>query len=237
MFTLFFVAPEELNHDRIELHGPAAHHAISVLRVKVNELIRLADGQGKWIEGPITHIERGALQVEVRLRGADPAPKVSVTIAQALLKGENQKAALDQLVQAGVDSIIPWQAQHSVGALDKSQKWRDVVIVAAQQSRRAQIPTLAPLMDYAAMLALRSEFDCTIAFHESGNISLNDVNAISSARSVLAIIGPEGGLSEAELELLRNAEIPLVKLGNPVIRADLAGAIALGGLKVLTKEW
>jgi 16S rRNA (uracil1498-N3)-methyltransferase len=136
-----------------------------------------------------------------------------------------------------VDSIIPWQAQRSVGALDKSDKWREVINAAARQSRRSRLPELASMTNLAGVLAASSHFDSVIAFHESGEVSLSAVPGISVARSILAIIGPEGGLSTEEIDQLTASGIPLVKLGDPVLRADLAGAIALGALKVLTNQW
>lgn len=237
MFTLFFVAPEEITSDEIQLRGTQAHHAITVLRVQKGELLRLANGIGGWVEGPITAIGKDMLTIDVQTRGQDKSAKATITIAQAVLKSENQKAALDQLVQAGVDSIIPWQAQRSIGTLDKHEKWREVIHAAARQSRRARIPELASMTTLDGVLAAHAQFDLTIAFHESATVSLSAINNIADAHQVLAIIGPEGGLSNEELEQLQSSGIPLVKLGDPVIRADLAGAIALGALKVLTKEW
>ena len=237
MFTLFFVTPEELQREQIRLTGSQAHHALSVLRVQKREMIRLADGEGNWIEGEITELAKDSLTVHVAKHGADKKPKTSITVAQALLKGDNQKAALDQLVQAGVEAILPWQAERSVGAQDKSEKWREVIVAAARQSRRSQIPELIPMTNLHGLIAVSAKFDVVIALHESGSSTLSSINKISDAKNLLAIIGPEGGLSDGELDQLSHKGIPLVKLGDPVIRADLAGAIAVGAINVLTKEW
>ena len=237
MFTLFFVTPEEIASEEIQLKGAQAHHAISVLRVQKGENIRLADGIGIWIEGVITDIAKETLTVQVHSRGADCMPNTAVTIAQAVLKGDNQKAALDQLVQAGAEEIIPWQAQRSVGALDKSAKWREVILGAARQSRRARIPHLSPMTNISGLISAISNFDAVLALHESAHQSIGSFTNIVSAKKLLVIIGPEGGLSDQELDEITQAGIPLVKLGNPVLRADLAGAIALGAIQVMTKEW
>ena len=237
MFTLFFVSPEILKEREISLTGPQAHHALSVLRVHNGEMIRLADGIGNWIDGEITELSKNSLTVQVRERGADPAARTQITIAQAILKGENQKAALDQLVQAGVDAILPWQAHRSVAAIDKSQKWHEVMIAAARQSRRAQIPTLLPKSDLEVLIATSSEYDYAIALHESGTTLLSEHSEIATADRILVIVGPEGGLSEQEIAQLEKASIPTVKLGDAVLRADLAGAVALGAIRILTREW
>ena len=237
MFTLFFVAPEEIDNAEISLTGTQAHHAISVLRVQRNESIRLADGLGTWVEGVITELGKEKLTVQVRTRGADRIPATSIAVAQAVLKGDNQKAALDQLVQAGAEEIIPWQAQRSVGALDKSAKWREVILAAARQSRRARIPQLGAMTDISGVIARASQFDAVVALHESAYLSLTGIASLFGASNLLVIVGPEGGLSEDELNEFTQAGIPSTKLGDPVIRADLAGAIALGALQVITKEW
>ena len=237
MFTLFFVAPEEIDNAEISLTGTQAHHAISVLRVQRNESIRLADGLGTWVEGVITELGKEKLTVQVRTRGADRIPATSIAVAQAVLKGDNQKAALDQLVQAGAEEIIPWQAQRSVGALDKSAKWREVILAAARQSRRARIPQLGAMTDISGVIARASQFDAVVALHESAHLSLTGIASLFGASNLLVIVGPEGGLSEDELNEFTQAGIPSAKLGDPVIRADLAGAIALGALQIITKEW
>ena len=237
MFTLFFVTSEEIVREEIQLIGTQAHHAISVLRVQSGEVIRLADGSGTWVEGAITNITKDSLTIRVRNRGTDRRPKTAITIAQAVLKGENQKAALDQLVQAGADEIIPWQARRSIGALDKSAKWREVILAAARQSRRARIPELFPMTDISGILNIASEFDVVVALHESAHQSISAITKISGAQKLLVIIGPEGGLSDQELDEFTQAGIEVAKLGEPVIRADLAGAIALGAIQILTKEW
>ena len=237
MYTLFFVAPEDISQDLIKLAGPQAHHATSVLRVQKSEMIRLADGSGNWIEGEVLEVAKDFLTIKVKTRGSDRASKVHITLAQALLKGENQKAALDHLVQAGVETIIPWQADRSVASIDKSEKWREVVIAAARQSRRARIPHLAPMTDLQALMGMRATFDTVIALHESAVHALSSIKELATAKKLLVIVGPEGGLSNQELDQLMKSEIPLVKLGDPVIRADLAGAIALGGIQVLIGEW
>jgi len=237
VFTLFFVSPEELNHEQIRLTGVQAHHARSVLRVQKREMIRLADGVGHWIEGEVTEITKDSFTVQVAERGADKISKTKIAVAQALLKGDNQKAALDQLVQAGVDGILPWRAERSIGAQDKSEKWHEVVIAAARQSRRSLIPKLIPMTNLNGLLFACENFDVVIALHESAINSLSSATQISDAKNLLIIIGPEGGLSDFELDQFATGGIPLVKLGDSVIRADLAGVIAIGAIRVLTEEW
>ena len=241
MYTLFLVSPESISENQISLTGPQARHAISVLRVQVGDFIRLADGKGNWVDGPIIEVRKDALTVEARIRGADPIAKTHITVAQAILKGENQRAALDQLVQAGVESILPWQAMRSVATIDKSDKWHEVLLNSARQSRRARVPELLPKSDLRGLIAACAknitEYDCVIALHESATSSLSADVTIANSKKILVIVGPEGGLSDQEIIELEQAGIVTRKLGSAVLRADLAGAVALGAIHALTKEW
>lgn len=237
MFTLFFVPPESLSNDVIELSGTEARHAISVLRVKAGEVIRLADGKGKWVDGEIVELRKESLSVRVMTRGEDQKPKVSITLAQSLLKGDNQKAAFDQLVQAGVDSILPWRASRSVGSVDKSEKWREVIFAAAKQSRRARIPQILSLSEITDLVESFSNFDLVVALHESAVQQLSSLSTLVQAKKILLIVGPEGGLTDEEVKVFSGAGAAVVKLGDPVIRADLAGALAVGAVSALTGTW
>lgn len=237
MFTLFFVPPEELQKDVIALVGSQARHAASVLRVERGEQVRFADGLGNWVEGPVTSVAKDSLTIAVTARGIDRANATSITVAQALLKGDNQKAALDQLVQAGVDSILPWRASRSIGAADKREKWQESLYAAAKQSRQSKIPTLEAMVDFAELVKNLSRFDKVIALHESAADRLTRSAGWERCRNLLVIVGPEGGLTTDELAALGAAGAELLRLGNPVIRADLAGALAIGAIHALTGNW
>ncbi len=237
MFSLFFVSPEELAKDVISLAGSEARHAISVLRIESGEEIRLADGLGNWVEGPVTSVGKELLTVAATVRSADRANPTSITVAQALLKGDNQKAALDQLVQAGVDSIIPWRSLRSIGAVDKREKWHDVVYAAAKQSRQSKIPALESMVELAELVKNLSRFDKVITLHESAAKPLTSSTGWQGCKNLLVIVGPEGGLTDEELRALSAAGTEVLRLGDPVIRADLAGALAMGAIHALTGNW
>jgi len=237
VFTLFFVTQEQLKQSEIEVSGSEGRHAVSVLRIKVGEVIRLADGVGNWVEGEVTSIAKDKFLISVSVRGSDRGNKPSITVAQALLKGENQKAALDQLVQAGVDTILPWRAARSVGATDKHEKWQEVVYAAAKQSRRSMIPEINSMVDAKDLIAKVAKYEKTIVLHESARDRL--INALNreSSKELLVIVGPEGGLSEEEVAALHAAGAKPIRLGDPVIRADLAGALAIAAINALTGNW
>ena len=237
MFTLFFVTPEQLKQSEIEVSGSEGRHAISVLRIKVGEVIRLADGVGNWVEGEVTSIGKDKFSISVAVRGSDRINKPSVTVAQALLKGENQRAALDQLVQAGVDTIIPWRAARSVGVIDKREKWQEVIYAAAKQSRRSMLSEINSMVDAEGLVVQVAKYEKSIVLHEGATVKLTQVLNLESSKELLVIVGPEGGLTHEEVAALMAAGADPVRLGDPVIRADLAGALAIAAINALTGNW
>ena len=76
-----------------------------------------------------------------------------------------------------------------------------------------------------------------IALHEGASSKLTTITGLEKCREVLVIVGPEGGLTEDELAALTTAGAQAVSLGDPVIRADLAGALAIAAINALTGNW
>jgi 16S rRNA (uracil1498-N3)-methyltransferase len=237
VFTLFFVTQEQLTQGEIEVSGSEGRHAVSVLRIKEGEVIRLADGEGNWGEGEVKSISKDKFSISVAMRGSDRINKPSITVAQAVLKSENQKAALDQLVQAGVDMILPWRATRSVGASDKREKWQDVIYAAAKQSRRSRIPKVSSMISLQDLAGQVVNYEKSIVLHEGATEKMTNVLHGENLEKLLVIVGPEGGLTHDELAVLESAGAKPVRLGDPVIRADLAGALALAAITAFTGNW
>jgi 16S rRNA (uracil1498-N3)-methyltransferase len=154
----------------------------------------------------------------------DPRPAPSITIAFALVKGERPELIVQKLTELGVDTIVAFDAQHSVVRWDDDRAARHharlvaVAREAAMQSRRTWLPLVEPVTSFAA-----------IAGRDGAAMAERAGAAPSLDRPVL-LIGPEGGWSDAE----RACGLPTVRLADTVLRAEtaaIAGAAALCGLR------
>ena len=137
--------------------------------------------------------------------------------------------------------IVPWQAGRSVANWGKKQdkgraKWRAAARAAAKQSRRSRIPEITPVADQAAVVALIQAAPLALMLHEDATGKITD-QPVAQADSVVLIIGPEGGISPAELDAFTAAGAHLVRLGPEVLRTASAGMVALAALGAVTNRW
>lgn len=226
----------------IELTGDEGRHAVSVKRTSVGEQIELVDGHGTRAVITVTGVSgKDRLVGVVDCVASEPAPRPTVTVVQALPKAARSELTVDLLTQAGADVIVPWQAGRSVANWGKKQdkglaKWRAAARAAAKQSRRSRIPEITPVADQAAVAALIQAAPLALMLHEDATEKITD-QPVAQADSVVLIIGPEGGISPAELDAFTAAGAHPVRLGPEVLRTASAGMVALAALGAVTDRW
>ena len=226
----------------IELTGDEGRHAVSVKRTSVGEQIELVDGHGTRAVITVTGVSgKDRLVGVVDCVASEPAPRPTVTVVQALPKAARSELTVDLLTQAGADVIVPWQAGRSVANWGKKQdkglaKWRAAAPAAAKQSRRSRIPEITPVADQVAVVALIQAAPLALMLHEDATGKITD-QPVAQADSVVLIIGPEGGISPAELDAFTAAGAHLVRLGPEVLRTASAGMVALAALGAVTNRW
>lgn len=226
----------------IELTGDEGRHAVSVKRTSVGEQIELVDGHGTRAVITVTGVSgKDRLTGVVDCTANEPASRPTVTVIQALPKAARSELTVDLLTQAGADVIVPWQAGRSVANWGKKQdkglaKWRAAARAAAKQSRRSRIPEITPVGDQAAVAALIQAAPLALMLHEDATGKITD-QPVAQVDSVVLIIGPEGGISPAELDAFTTAGAHPVRLGPEVLRTASAGMVALAALGAVTDRW
>jgi 16S rRNA (uracil1498-N3)-methyltransferase len=233
---MFRVAPDVIGADRVTLDGPEGHHAADVRRLRVGEQLWLTDGSGARGWGTVQEAKRGQLEVAVSNWARDEVQPPRLVVFQALAKGGRDEAAVEAMTEVGVDEIIGWSASRSIAKwTDRSAtKWRSTADAAAKQARRSWWPDVsgpASTTDVAARIATA---DVAIVLHEAASGSLTEL-ALATAREVVLAIGPEGGISDDELELMIGAGACAVRLGDSVLRSSTAGVAALSAICARTR--
>ncbi|MFN3602653.1 MAG: 16S rRNA (uracil(1498)-N(3))-methyltransferase [Dietzia sp.] len=230
------------------LDGAEGRHAGSALRVRPGEHIRLGDGRGAVAVCVVLTSGPGRVEAEVLDRDEVSRPTPMVTIVQALPKSERSELAVELATEAGADRIVPWQADRCVSRwtgpkLDKGRtKWANAARAAAKQSRREWEPEIGELLDSSGLAAFVAEEveagAAVLVLHEDGAAGFADaVTAAGAVDRILLVVGPEGGVSDAEIESLTHVGARAVVLGPEVLRTSSAAAVALGALGVLTRRW
>ena len=194
------------------------HHLERVLRLRDGETVTVADGVGGW---RACRYRRGGSLEPVGDVEQRPAATPAVTVAFALTKGDRPETAVQKLTEVGVDRIVVFDAERSVARWEGERaerhlaRLRKVAREAAMQSRRAHLPTVEGVLDFADVAAWPG---ATLA--DAGG-------APPSLDRAVVLVGPEGGWSPAE----RAAGLPTTALGAHVLRAETA-AIVAGALLV-----
>ncbi len=238
MLSLFFV--DKLSSGQTQtLESDEAHHAIKVMRLKTGEEIKISDGEGNWVSGPISEVGKKNLKIDVTASGIEASKKPELVLVQALTKSDRNKEMLELVTVAGVDRIIPWQAERSISKWQSNSydKWTSSIKEAGKQSRRVNLPKLEKLMSAREITQQISASDCILVFHESANEKFSALDISQNASSVYLIIGPEGGITDTELEIFKSKGGNLVRLGEPVLRSAHAGFAALASIQTKLGRW
>ncbi|HEY0167738.1 MAG TPA: 16S rRNA (uracil(1498)-N(3))-methyltransferase [Jatrophihabitans sp.] len=237
-----FLVPDLGDGDTIVLTGPEAHHAATVKRLAVGEPALLADGHGGLAEARVSQVSPDRVVFEVLSRSVSATPEPRLVVVQALPKGERAELAVELLTELGVDEIIPWSAARSISqwkgdrAAKGVAKWRRAAQEAAKQSRRARVPAVSELAGSGQVADRVAAAGLALLLHAEADEPLSRVSA-PAAGEVLLVVGPEGGLSPAELELFTGRGARPVRLGAEVLRTSTAGAAALAVLSVSSGRW
>lgn len=227
--------------------GDEGFHASNVRRIRPGERIDLSDGAGALANCVVEDAAKGVLTARVEALQTIAAPIPAVTVVQALPKSDRSELAIELATEAGADGFVAWQAARCVARWDGAAKvdkglrrWRAVARAAARQSRRPRVPDVVALVSTAELV--RRVADVTgaggmaLALHEAAGEPLVDI-AFGDADPLLLIVGPEGGITDDEIDELRAVGALAVRLGPSVLRTSTAAAVALGALGALTPRW
>jgi len=237
----FYVPHPHVDGGVLRVEGTEARHIRKVLRLKAGDPVTLFDGSAREYDGCI--VELGPSFVLVRVEKAFSPQKDSpleITLAQSLLKGEKMDYVIQKATELGVREIVPFFSSRSVPLLERSKRqerhhrWERIGMEASKQCGRAILPVVRSLQDYDEMLRLVPGDALRFILWEKEGTVLKQALKRPAEKKIFFIIGPEGGLSEAEVEASKKAGFIPVTLGKRIVRAETA---SLCLLSILQYEW
>ena len=238
MLTLFFV--EDLPTTvgaTYEFNNDDANHAIRVLRIGTGEIFNLSDGAGSWSRVQVLTVAKKFMQVKVVETGHQDALDTHFTVIQAIPKGDRIKEAIEMCTEGGADRIVMWKASRSIGKSDdKMEKLQTTAREASKQSRRFRIPEVIGVAATNAVVDQIAQADLAIVFHESATMKVSELVA-PGGKKVAIIIGPEGGLTDEEIDTFAAAGAKVALMGRPVLRSAHAGLAALSAVNTALSVW
>lgn len=220
----------------IKLDDKAAHHVARVLRAKVGDALVLFNGQGGEYESVIEHIDKRGVEVFVSaFVDRERESPLSICLAQGLARGEKMDFIVQKAVELGVTQIMPLITERCNVRLEGEREekrlnhWQSVAISACEQCGRNRVPVIsAPLTLKAWLPAAQAHLSFVLSPHVRATFT---EEALPAGASVILLIGPEGGLSDQEVELaLQNGFLPL-SLGPRILRTETAAMAAMATLQ------
>lgn len=225
--------PERIQPGRGRLTTEARHYLADVLRLGPGAPVEVFDGAGGRYAG---RLEDGLDTVALGPREDARAATPEIALLFALSKGEKVDLVVQKATELGVARLVPFAAARSVVRLEgakgeeRARRWRKIAEEAARQCGRADVPAVAAPGPLDAALAALPAGTATFVF-QPGGAPLSHAEE-GDARGFAAVVGPEGGLSEDELEAcLRAGAIP-TSLGPRVLRAETAAMVAVAILQL-----
>ncbi|MBN2057582.1 MAG: 16S rRNA (uracil(1498)-N(3))-methyltransferase [Candidatus Saganbacteria bacterium] len=241
----FFVSKEQIP----EITGSDAHQIIHVLRLKPGAELKLLDGSGTAYQAKISSMSKDKVTCEITgSRAQNPEPRTQITIAQCLPKGRKMDLIVQKCTELGAARIIPVLSERTVAKGEKLDRWHKIAKEAAEQSGRATVPQIDPLTKFEGVLTISKDFDlCLIPWElekeltlkkilgprtcltgrQAQNLEPNTQNPEPKNPSIMVIIGPEGGFSQAEVDQAKKNGFTPISLGQRILRTETAGLAIL----------
>ncbi|SEJ30479.1 16S rRNA (uracil(1498)-N(3))-methyltransferase [Frateuria terrea] len=223
----------------VSLPPQAGEHVARVLRLGDGDPLVLFNGDGH--DYAATIVQAGKREVRVRIGDVQVVARESplrLTLAQGVARGEKMDLIVQKATELGVACIVPLLTERSEVRLDPTRAekrlahWRAVAASACEQSGRARLPSVLPARSLEAWLgSLPPDGALRLALLPEGHQSLRSL-AVGAAGGLL-VVGPEGGLGQRDVALLRSAGFDGLALGPRILRTETAGLAALAALQAV----
>lgn len=224
----FFIdAPLSLGQH--ELPEDQAHYIARVLRLGAGDAVQLFDGSGREYRGALLEAGKKRVLVELceELAGMTESP-LAIHLGQGLSRGERMDWAIQKATELGVSEITPLVSERCEVRLkdERADKrlahWRQVAISACEQCGRSVLPVIHPPVTLAEwQVSVQAELK--LVLHPVAV----PLQQHARPQSLAFLIGPEGGLSEAEVTAAQAAGFQPARLGPRVLRTETAPVVAL----------
>ena len=211
-------------------------HIARSLRARCGEKLLLIDNKQIQYETIIREINSKEIKCEIiKFYPSKRDLEFDLYLAQSPLRSDAQLTVMEKATELGVRGVYSVFTDNCVLKVDKREKWQKVMYEASKQCERAKIPTCYPVTTFEELFNTNtSPFDTIIVFAErSSEKSLKQYlreNPVKKSEKILVIIGPEGGFSEREFQYFIDKNLPLISLGELILKADTAVITALGDI-------
>jgi len=230
----FFYVPADLIIDaHIAVTGDEAKHIARVLRKQPGDHIWVVDGKGKAYETEIHLVTPEMIECEILFEHHHlHEPDISVTLAVAQLKNPSRMDwIIEKGTEIGVRSFIALQTGRTIAKSPKQERWTNIALAAMKQSGRCILPSIASPVTFEEMIEQAGDCDLKLIPYERTDHVLfigEMMKYRKPPRSVMIVIGPEGGFTDDEVSTAEKAGFIQCSLGRRRLRTETAAILAAG---------
>ena len=242
----FFAEPGQIGEKEIVITGADVNHIRNVLRMRADEEVLIADGQGAEYRCKLTELGENEVRAQILWKLDGNAELASaITLFQGLPKSDKMDLIVQKCVELGVDRIVPVSTKRAVVKLDakkeqtRLKRWNIISESAAKQSGRGVIPEVSGVMSFGKALEEAKKLDVLLIPYERAEHMAETrrvMGEIRPGQSVGIFIGPEGGFEESEVEEAVAAGAKAITLGKRILRTETAGLAVMAMLGYLLEE-
>lgn len=232
----YFVRSDQIKGDLVTISGDDAHHIFRVMRLSAGDPVIVCDNSGKQYDVRLETVSGEAVTGKILNEQMAPSePRLRVTIAQSLIKGDKMDWVIQKGTELGVTEFLPFKSVRSVvklertKALNRRKRWQKIAKEAAEQAHRGRIPVVSSPLSWSDLLDKVAAYDVAVMAYEWEQAqSLPALwQTLPTIGSCLCIIGPEGGFDRAEVEAAQAVGVQSVHLGPRILRAETAALTAI----------
>ena len=220
---------DQVSGNRAALTGAHADHLVRVLRARVGQNFDIV-ANGVVRQGIVIAIADSLVDFELGEEIPAEPPVIHLTLLLAIFKFDRMEWAIEKCTELGVNRIVPVIARRTESHLASAsvkrvERWRRLALQASEQSRRANAPEISGPIKLREAVTRPAELKIVLSEAEE-QTQLRDIDHIPSTGEILLAVGPEGGWTEDELELLRKHGWLSASLGSTILRAETAAIAA-----------
>lgn len=226
--------------DELELSTTNHRHAIQVLRLKSGDKLTLFNGKGGEYSAKIVIADKRKSTVYIEsFNEVSRESNLKITLAIANIKTDKMDFAIQKSVELGVNTIQPLYTKRSVikikaNRLEKKMNhWQGIIIAACEQSGRTEIPLLNHPVNLDEFISENSNENC-LAMLPTSSEAIYDLKIQSPVQAIALLIGPEGGFSTDEEDMMQANSVRGICFGKRILRAETA---AIAGITACQLEW
>lgn len=241
-----FVPPSDIaQRIAVRLSDEKAHHVLTVTRAIKGTELTVFDGAGRQYQATIVDVRKKAVFIDIGEEAVNDTELARhFVLCAAILKGEKMDLVVQKATELGVMEIQPLVSERTiVKETRRLERWRKIAEESCEQCGRSKLPTIQEPIAYKEYFTRYPSLSGFIFWEEGGLPLAEAQQAVLKGRipmlaeqPVYVVIGPEGGMTRAEVELAQEKGLVVTTLGRRILRAETAAIVALGLVQYLTEQ-